>query len=496
MGVGGGHTLATITSNHAVTPGMTFGRYVIQSLIARGGMGEVWLATARGPGDFRKRVVIKTVLPHLVAKPGYVEMLVKEASLAARLDHPNIVNVFDLGCVGSHYYIAMEYLSGRTLGQMVHRAHQVDGTVPVPILFTMIAACCDGLHYAHDYSDDDGKPLGVLHRDISPSNIMLTFAGRVALLDFGVATACGRFQTRSGAIKGKFNFLAPERVRGEAHDRRSDVYALGVVLYQCLSRRLPFHADNDYDLLRSIARGKARPLRHYVPTIAEPVERLVMRAMAHDAAARPADAAQLAAELRGYLRSTGQVVEPRRLAEYLAGLFDDVPEAAAVRDLARTNEPEESVDDIEFELPSVEWSAASSPAQRVEPATGSDQLALFEAGMEKALAQGSPAELPSASRASREWPSPAQGGLDIFPEPTRTVALTGDVDVFGSYRRSARAGSAGSRSDSFSDSSNNEPAFYTATRAEPSDWLAQLIESDESSPGKQIPSLHERDDHG
>src|SRR6266545_2449507 len=182
----GGRTVeSTGGTESRLSPGSSFGRYVVESRLARGGMGEVWLATARGPGGFQKRVVIKTVLPDLMEKPAYVQMLVREASLAARLDHPNIVHVFDLGCVGGMYYIAMEYLSGRTLAQMLRRSHDLGQRLPLRVLLTMVAIACDGLQYAHDYAAEDGRPLGLLHRDISPSNIMLTFAGRIALLDFG-----------------------------------------------------------------------------------------------------------------------------------------------------------------------------------------------------------------------------------------------------------------------------------------------------------------------
>jgi serine/threonine protein kinase len=295
-------------------------------------MGEVWLATARGPGGFQKRVVIKTVLPDLMEKPAYVQMLVKEASLAARLDHPNIVHVFDLGCVGSLYYIAMEYLSGRSLAQMLRRSHDLGQRLPLRVLLTMIANSCDGLQYAHDYTDEDGQKLGLLHRDISPSNIMLTFAGRVALLDFGVATATrGQYKTRSGTIKGKFHYLAPERVRGEVADPRSDIYSLGVVLYQCLTLRWPFRAQNEYELLRQIANDAPPPVRHYAPWVTARLEHIIMRAMANEAGTRHQDARDLASDLRDYLRSIGAVVEPSELSNCLAGLFPEAPEAMARR---------------------------------------------------------------------------------------------------------------------------------------------------------------------
>ena len=348
---GGGTLSGTGVIESRLAPGSSFGRYVVESRLARGGMGEVWLATARGPGGFQKRVVIKTVLQDLVEKTGYVQMLVKEASLAARLDHPNIVHVFDLGCVGDLYYIAMEYLSGRSLAQMLRRSHEMGQRLTLRVLLTMIAIACDGLQYAHDQTDEEGRPLGLLHRDLSPSNIMLTFAGRVALLDFGVATAAhSRYRTRPGTIKGKFHYLAPERVLGEPHDRRSDIYSLGVVLYQCLTLRWPFRAQGEYELLRQIANEAPPPLRHYAPWVPPRLEQIVMRAMAHQPTTRHQQAADLASELRDHLRASGPPVEASELSAYLAELFPEAPEAAARRQLAEaaSRPPAESVEMMKY----------------------------------------------------------------------------------------------------------------------------------------------------
>lgn len=392
------------------TPGQQFGRYVVESRLARGGMGEVWLASAHGPGGFQKRVVIKTVLPDLVAKPGYVEMLVREASLAAQLDHQNIVQVFDLGCIGGLYYIAMEYLSGRTLAQILRRSHAQGERVPVPALLSMMAASCDGLEYAHAKSDAEGRPLGLLHRDISPSNIMLTFAGRVALLDFGVATAShGRFASRGGQIKGKFHYLAPERVRGEAHDRRSDIYAIGVVMYQCLTLRWPFRSRNDYQLLREIANEMPPAPRDHAPWIAPALERIVMRAMARDPEERHPTAAALASELRDFARGTNQVVAGPELAATMSELFSEEPEAQATGCVVTATEAE-----VEAEV-------------KAEAAADDDIEIVFQP-------TDTAAEIPPRTR-------PLAVGSDIlpdiFPEPTRAAPLP-VADVFGSYGRRPR----------------------------------------------------------
>jgi eukaryotic-like serine/threonine-protein kinase len=381
-------------------------------------MGEVWMATALGPGGFRKRVVIKTILPSLVEKPGYVEMLVKEASLAARLNHPNIVQVFDLGCIGGLYYIAMEYLSGRSLAQMLRRSNQMSERLSIPVLVSMFAAACDGLAYAHTQVDDDGAPLGILHRDISPSNLMLTFNGRVAVLDFGVATASrGRFQTRSGQIKGKFHYLAPERVRGEPHDRRSDIYSLGVVLYQCLTLRWPFRARGDYELLRQIANEAPPPPSAHVQGLPAELERIVMRAMAREPGDRYLDATEMSTDLRAFAQTSSGAPDASELAAYLARLFPDGADIARRSDANPQPRGPVSMEDDDIEIV-----LASEVAEASESAT--------------ALESDPPPRAPSAAGSAPTPPAELGGtrDVDIFPEPTRVLPRVG-ADVFGGYER-------------------------------------------------------------
>lgn len=392
------------------------------------------MATALGPGGFRKRVVIKTILPQLVEKPGYVDMLVKEASLAARLNHPNIVQVFDLGCVGGLYYIAMEYLSGRSLAQMLRRSSQMSERLSVPALVSMFASSCDGLAYAHAQVDDDGAPLGILHRDISPSNLMLTFNGRVAILDFGVATASrGGFQTRSGQIKGKFHYLAPERVRGEPHDLRSDIYSLGVVLYQCLTLRWPFRARGDYELLRQIANEVAPPPSAHVQGVPAELERIVMRAMAREPEDRYLNATEMANDLRAFAQTSSGAPDASELAAYLARLFPDGADIAR-----RSDANPQPVGPISMEDDDIEIVLSSEVNEPSESAT-----ALESDAPRSPFASGSAPTPPSP-------PAEVAGtrDIDIFPEPTRVLPQVG-TDVFGGYGR--RNGRRRTRS---------EPAFF------------------------------------
>lgn len=395
-------------------------------------MGEVWLATAHGASGFSKRVVLKTILPELARNPAYVDMLINEASLAARLNHPNIVQVFDLECVGGDYFIAMEYLPGRTLNQMLRRLDEIGERIPVWLALMVVSTVCDALQYAHDYADDSGRSMGLLHRDISPSNVMLTFTGKVTVLDFGIAKASTTGEnTASGALKGKFHYMPPERIRGDGADRRSDVYSLGVVLYQLLTWRRPFHADNDAALLDRVLRGKPKAPRKHAPWISRRLERCVLRAIARRPEDRFQQAEELGRELRAQLRDSGEVHEPADIARYLRQLFPEPPELQTITStanglpLAAESSPSIDIETGSFEVLEVEvlpvddalelreegGSQASWPGEprsEVEIATGSDRPRM-------------PEESPSVydvAAARRRWPRET---IDIFAPPSRRI---------------------------------------------------------------------------
>lgn len=311
--------------------GSTFGRYRVHKRIARGGMADVWYGTSYGLGGFRKRVVIKTIRPELARDPEYVELLINEASLAAQLSHPNIVQVFDLGRVGGIYFIAMEYLPGRTFAQVLQRVRRNRDQIPTWLALSAVASCCEGLQYAHDMVDAQGKPLGMLHQDLSPGNIMLSFNGNVTILDFGVARATLSGGERPRVIRGKYPYMAPERVRGEEPDRRSDVYSLGVVLYQLLTQTRPFDEQDERELARRIVSERPPRPRDIVPRLPEDVEHVVLRAMEPDLALRYPDAYSMGMDLRACLRRLGEVHEVRDRARYAGWLFPESREAVMHR---------------------------------------------------------------------------------------------------------------------------------------------------------------------
>lgn len=290
-------------------------------------MADVWFATAYGLGRFRKRVVIKTIRAHLARDPDYIAMLINEASLAAQLTHPNIVPVFDLGCASGVYFIAMEYLPGRTLAQVLNRVRKSGEQVPTWLVLSVLASCCDGLQYAHDRTDPQGRPLGLLHHDLSPSNVMLSFNGNVSILDFGVACATRLEGHRTRVAPGKYHYMAPERVLGQAADRRSDLYSLGVVMYQMLTQVRPFDAPSVEELLHRIVSDPAARPRHLVPNLPEEVEYVVCRSMARQVDDRYPDAHAMGAALRRCLRSFGEIHEPSARARYLRLLFPEARES-------------------------------------------------------------------------------------------------------------------------------------------------------------------------
>ncbi len=309
-----------------LAPGMHFGRYEIVSRLATGGMAEVWLAQVTSVGGFHKQVVLKTMLPHLVTSSQFTKMFIREASLAAQLNHPNIVHIFDLGETDGRLFIAMEYVAGRTFRQIRRRAEQRKEMIPHWFLLRAMIDACEGLQFAHDFSLPDGRTSGLVHRDVSPENLMVSFNGVVKVLDFGVARGSATDSlTSSGVLVGKLLYTAPERVSGIPADRRSDVYSLGVILYEYLTGSRPIVGKDEVSLMARLLSDAPRDPRE-LANIPDELARITMKAMAKDPAQRYQEAADLAHDLRNYVRTLG-VPEDQTLASYLGSLF---PESAEI----------------------------------------------------------------------------------------------------------------------------------------------------------------------
>jgi serine/threonine-protein kinase len=301
-----------------------YGQYVLVRKLAEGGMAEIFLAKRLGADGFERNVVIKRMLSSLSGIPEFVEMFRDEARLAAKLSHPNIVQIQDLGFTDGCYYICMEYLPGEDFSTTVRTASFRGEYVPVPLVMRVLADAARGLHYAHDFSDESGRRLNIVHRDISPSNLYVTYEGQVKVLDFGISKYESRqAQTRTGVVKGKYIYMAPEQARGAQVDRRADIFALGVSLYEALTHVRPFARDNDLAVLSALLDGDFQPPRELRPDLSPELEMVVLRAMAYDPDERYATAAEFADDLEHLLSREPQRPTGSVLAEYLRSSFGE-----------------------------------------------------------------------------------------------------------------------------------------------------------------------------
>ena len=240
-------------------PPQPFDKYTLIGKLGHGGMAEVNLAVADGKGGFRKLTVIKRLHRHLAMEPGFVEMFLDEARLAARLNHPHCVQTYEVGDHDDNHFLAMEYLDGQGLERLLRISGQLGLSMPVAESARIVADALDGLAYAHELTDFDGTELGVVHRDISPQNIFVTYNGVVKLLDFGIAKAATHIvETKTGVIKGKYAYIAPEQALGQQVDARSDLWSMGVVLWECLTGRRLFKSVNELATLHETLQGEIK----------------------------------------------------------------------------------------------------------------------------------------------------------------------------------------------------------------------------------------------
>jgi serine/threonine protein kinase len=285
-------------------------------------MAEIFLARTRGPSGFEKLVVLKKILPRYAERQRYVQLFLDEARLGATLDHPNIVQVYDIGMDDGSYFFTMEFLHGQDLRSILHRTWRTGETFPIEHAVQIARHVASALHFAHGRQRDDGSLLGIVHRDVSPSNIVVTYDGATKLLDFGVAkTAASSVKTRTGTLKGKIAYMSPEQARGAPIDRRSDVFSLGIVLWEMVTTQRLYRADNDLATLQKIIHEPPRPPTAVRPECPPELERIVLRALAEDPEARYQTAEQLVNDLDELAREHKLKQSPSALASILGQLF-------------------------------------------------------------------------------------------------------------------------------------------------------------------------------
>jgi serine/threonine-protein kinase len=303
-------------------PGRMLGKYQLIAEIARGGMGVVYLAMIQGPGNFNKLVVVKELKPELVEEPTFLTMFLDEARLAARLSHPNIVQTNEVGNDGDRYYLAMEYLDGRGFDHVRRRARSTGSGLSLAMSLRVLCDMLAGLDYAHRLTDFDGTPLGVVHRDVSPQNVFVTFDGQVKLLDFGIAKAAdSTHETRAGVFKGKVAYMSPEQARGTKVDPRADVFSTGVMLWEILTGRRTREGQNDQEKLWALVAADLPRASSIKPSVPPELDEICARAMAWDRDERYASARDLGDDLERYLAKTGEIVTARDLAARVTEMF-------------------------------------------------------------------------------------------------------------------------------------------------------------------------------
>ena len=307
-------------------PGTVLGRYRLIRRLAIGGMAELFLARAEGSSGFEKGVVLKCILPQYQDDQEMMRMFLDEARLAGRLTHPNIVQVFDSGQQEGKHFFTMEYVHGRDLQTVLHHCRSRGEKLTLEQVVHITLAVASGLHYAHESKDNAGQPMGIVHRDVSASNVLVGYDGMVRVTDFGIAKAASRqTATRTGVIRGKAACMSPEQCRGETVDRRSDLFALGTLLYELTTLRRPFAGENDYAILNKIVNEDAIAPSQLDSNYPAQLEQIVLRALQKDVDDRYATAREIQVDLENFAREQQMVVSPLELARTMEEWFSPIP---------------------------------------------------------------------------------------------------------------------------------------------------------------------------
>ncbi len=314
-----------------VTQPVPFGKYYLLERINVGGMAEVFKAKAFGVEGFERLVAVKRILPNIAEDEEFITMFIDEAKIAVQLQHANIAQIFDLGKVEDSFFIALEYVHGKDLRAIFDHFRKGNDRMPAPQVCYVMMQVCEGLDYAHNKRDSQGRELGLVHRDVSPQNVLVGYEGEIKLVDFGIAKAAGKAsKTQAGILKGKFGYMSPEQVRGLPVDRRSDVFAAGICLYEMLTGERLFVGESDFSTLEKVRNVEILPPSSFNKRIAPELERIVLKALAKEAEDRYQNAIDLHDDLQAYLYSTGEFFSRKDLAAWMKQSFSaDIAEETA-----------------------------------------------------------------------------------------------------------------------------------------------------------------------
>jgi TonB family protein len=331
-----------------------FGQYTLLERVAIGGMAEVWKARMRGVEGFQKTVAIKKILAHLTDSVDFVTMFIDEAKLAAQLNHPHIIHIYDLGKIDEDYYIAMEYVEGKDLRSILNTARREGTPMPLGLALLVASRLASALDYAHRKRDFDNRELGLVHRDVSPQNVLISYEGDIKLCDFGIAKAVAKAsKTQMGALKGKLQYMSPEQAWGRVVDSRSDVFSLGAVLFEMLTGRRLFAGESEISVLESVREARTQSVRDVDPAIPEPVDAIVRRALAKDPDDRFQTAGEMQKEIDAILHSLRAGASQGDLAAFMHRLHAGEVAALSVAGTVAAAAPAPEAPGGEREVPAV-----------------------------------------------------------------------------------------------------------------------------------------------
>ncbi|MGB0678312.1 MAG: protein kinase domain-containing protein [Polyangiales bacterium] len=349
-----------------------FGKYLLLDRLAVGGMAEVYLARAFGVAGFARFLAIKRILPNMAEDRDFITMFIDEAKIAGHLNHANIAPIFELGKIGSAHYIAMEYVWGKDLLQIINRLRKLRRRMLPQMVAWVASRICAGLSYAHSKQDRQGRQLNLIHRDVSPQNILVSYEGEVKLIDFGIAKAASRStQTEAGVLKGKFGYMSPEQVRGREVDHRSDIFALGTCMYEMLTCDRLFLGDSDLSTLEKVRMAAVPPPSQIVPHVSPAMDHIVLKALAREPDDRYATAAELQEDLQAFGTRQAHPFGTTELAEWMRSAFDQeiATEQGRLRQFAKVPGPEAlAAREEEVAPPRLSMLGATQAADIMQPA--------------------------------------------------------------------------------------------------------------------------------
>lgn len=309
-----------------------FGKYYLLDRISVGGMAEVFKAKAFGVEGFERLIAVKRILPSIAEDEEFITMFIDEAKIAVQLQHANIAQIFDLGKVGESYFIALEYVQGKDMRSIVDRLRKSKLAFPISMAVYCTMKVCEGLDYAHNKKDPAGRELNLVHRDVSPQNILISYDGEVKIIDFGIAKAAGKAgKTQAGILKGKFGYMSPEQVRGLPLDRRSDIFAVGICLWESLTGERLFVGESDFSTLEKVRNVEITPPSAYNKELPPELEEVVLRALSKEVEDRYQSAMDLHDDLQRWMYQSGSFFARKELAQFMNEMFrEDIEKESEV----------------------------------------------------------------------------------------------------------------------------------------------------------------------